>query len=183
MSIIRGKRPKAQFYLLRNSIAADSRLSWGARGLLIFLLTKPDDWRVSVAHLVTQTAGARIASGRDAVYALLAELIEAGYIERRQAHVGGRLAEVEYVVHEDAAQHPANPEAVQLPGKQHPANPTLQITEVNQGQKNHTKTKCNENSVAKDRVIARRIEAREQRMREDMSAELAARGKCSGVAA
>lgn len=96
MTIIRSPRPDAGWYALDRRIAEDSRLSWAARGLLVFLLTKPDHWRVSVAHLVTQGN-----LGRDAVRGLLRELIEAGYITRVEARTtGGEFGGPVYFVHE-----------------------------------------------------------------------------------
>lgn len=101
MSIVRAPRPKSGFYILDKKIAEDDRLSWAARGLLIFLLVKPDNWRVSVEHLRKQTESARIATGRDGVYALLLELEQAGYIRREQARdEEGRMAAAEYLVSE-----------------------------------------------------------------------------------
>ncbi len=100
MNIRRAPRPKSNFYLLYKRISEDRRLSWGARGLLIYLLGKPDDWEVSVAHLVKETEGAgRRRSGRDAVYAMLRELESAGYIQRRQERTDdGTFAPVSYIV-------------------------------------------------------------------------------------
>ena len=100
MNIRRAQRPKSNFYLLYKRISEDRSLSWGARGLLIYLPGKPDDWEVSVAHLVKETEGAgRRRSGRDAVYALLRELESAGYIQRRQERTDdGTFAPVSCIV-------------------------------------------------------------------------------------
>jgi hypothetical protein len=102
VSIIRAPRPESAFYTLDKRISEDARLSWAARGLLIFLLGKPDHWSVSVEHLRKQTEGARIKTGRDGVYALLAELQAAGYIQRRpqRRDSAGHLAEADYMVSE-----------------------------------------------------------------------------------
>ena len=102
MNIRRAPRPKSNFYLLDKRISEDRRLSWAARGLLIYLLGKPDDWEVSVAHLVKETEGAGSRrSGRDAVYSLLRELESAGYIKRRQERTDdGGFAKVSYIVSE-----------------------------------------------------------------------------------
>ncbi len=103
MSITRAPRPEADFYVLSKGISEDVRLSWAARGLLVFLLGKPDHWRVSVAHLVGETAECTgKSSGRDGVYAILTELVTVGYIARSQSRQAGRLGEAEYVVHEVA---------------------------------------------------------------------------------
>jgi len=57
----------------------DERLSWKARGLLAYLLSKPDNWSVIVAHLVKQAP-----DGRSAVMAGLQELETAGYLVRKR---------------------------------------------------------------------------------------------------
>lgn len=142
MSITRSPRPESDFYVLSKGISEDTRLSWAARGLLIFLLGKPDHWRVSVAHLVGETSGCiGKSSGRDGVYAILGELVSVGYIERSQSRQAGRLAEAEYIVSEIAKPpRRENPVTVDLPrtaspdtAKPGPADPTLVKTDVEQG--------------------------------------------------
>lgn len=66
------------YVVLQNSVLTDSRLSWKARGLLGYLLTKPNDWRVIVAHLVTQSEE----DGRASVTTAIAELEKFGYLKR-----------------------------------------------------------------------------------------------------
>lgn len=51
----------------------DVRLSWGARGLFVFLWDLPRGWRPNVKHL--QTMGT---DGRDAVASRLRELVAVG---------------------------------------------------------------------------------------------------------
>lgn len=77
-------------------------MSWAARGLLIFLLTKPDNWRISPAHLVAETKSAiGKKSGRDNVYSLLNELICAGYISRKEIRdESGKIDELDYIISE-----------------------------------------------------------------------------------
>ena len=98
MSIIRGERPQSNYYVLSRNISEDKRLGWAARGLLVYLLGKPDHWKVSVAALVNETAEAGTKSGRDTVYKLLNELIDAGYIERRQVSNDGKFGGIDYIV-------------------------------------------------------------------------------------
>lgn len=101
MSIIRAPRPESNFYLLNKTISEDKRISWAARGLLVFLLGKPDHWQVSVNHLRNETKECSRPTGRDGVYSILEELINAGYIERAQMRAeGGKLAQTSYVVSE-----------------------------------------------------------------------------------
>lgn len=102
MSIRRAPRPETRFYTLDKSISEDPRLSWAARGVLIFLLGKPDNWEVSVKHLISQTANAiGKASGRDGVRVVLKELEQAGYLVADYARSeGGAFAGMAYTVHE-----------------------------------------------------------------------------------
>lgn len=143
MSIRRGPRPETKFYTLDKSISEDARLSWGARGLLIFLLGKPDNWEVSVKHLINQTQDAiGKASGRDAVRVILKELEQAGYlvadIARNEA---GGFAGMAYTVNEipdtvePETEKPSTepPETENpAPGEPGPANPHLIKTDNNQ---------------------------------------------------
>lgn len=101
MGIYRKARPTDNFYLLDKNISEDGRLSWGARGLLIFLLGKPDHWRVSTSHLVKQTEGSAKPAKRDAVRALLSELIDAGYVVREPVRdENGAFKGTDYAVSE-----------------------------------------------------------------------------------
>lgn len=137
MSIIRAPRPQSNFYLLDKRISEDKRLSWAARGLLVYLLGKPDNWKVSVQALVNETALAYKSTGRDAVYNLLSELQQAGYAHRRQMRLtSGLMGEIEYHISEEPL--PENPEAAPLPEKPDTADPdtvkpTLVSTDEKQG--------------------------------------------------
>lgn len=130
--IVRGVRPEGNFYVLSKAISEDGRLSWAARGLLVYLLGKPDHWQVSPAALVNETKGSAKATGRDGVYSLLSELITAGYVVRSQARGdGGVLGATTYIVNE--APLPAFPDtAAPLTPLPHTANPTVVSIELKQ---------------------------------------------------
>src|SRR5438132_1119565 len=100
--IRRCPRPTTGYYVISNEVSSDPRLSWPARGMLTYLLAKPDHWAVSVANLVNQTTEAvGIPSGRDAVYTVLRELMITRYIKRVQKRrEDGTMAGVEYIVSE-----------------------------------------------------------------------------------
>lgn len=140
MSIIRAPRPEGNFYLLDKAISEDSRLSWAARGLLVYLLGKPDHWKVSPAHLRAETCNSAKPTGRDGIYGLLDELIKAGYVKREQPRSeSGVLGEVTYIVSESplpASPYPAEP----LPARPLPANPTLVSIEDKQVLKEQVST-------------------------------------------
>lgn len=140
MSIIRAPRPEANFYMLNKAISEDARLSWAARGLLVFLLGKPDHWEISVAHLRAETSSSAKPTGRDGVYGLLQELINAGYVARRQERSDtGALGEINYIVSETPlpdSPYPATP----YPAQPYPANPTLVSIEGKQVLKKPVRT-------------------------------------------
>ena len=88
---------RKNFTILSNVTLADERLSWEARGLLVYLLSKPDHWRVSVKHLVKISPNC----GRVKTYRILKELEDCGYLTQEQIHdEGGKFGEMERVVHE-----------------------------------------------------------------------------------
>lgn len=117
MSIIRAPRVQSNFYILDKRISEDRRLSWAARGVLIFLLGKPDHWKVSIQNLINETEEADPHSRRDAIYRILRELEKIGYVSRLQPkRDDGSFAEVDYLVGETGTPLTEIPEAVPLTG-------------------------------------------------------------------
>jgi hypothetical protein len=66
---------KNKFTTLSNKLAQNNALSLRARGLMLYLLSLPDDWKVHVNHLVKI-----MLEGRDAILSSLKELKQAGYV-------------------------------------------------------------------------------------------------------
>lgn len=138
--IKRAKRPESNFYILNKEISEDSTLTWAARGMLIFLLGKPDNWDISIQALVNETKKSRKQSGRDAVYAIIEELKEAGYITRYQPRLdGGKMGEVvSYVSESKGLPLTANPfTAEPLSVNPFTGNPTLISNDLNNDLKNN----------------------------------------------
>jgi len=67
------------FTVLDNQVVNDPAMSFGAKGLLAFILSKPDHWRTDRDHLARQGP-----DGEKAVRALLRELEQAGYLTRQR---------------------------------------------------------------------------------------------------
>lgn len=83
------------YYLATRASAQDKSISYEALGMLQYLLSKPNDWRVQPKDLVREGCGIT------KVYKLLKELIAAGYIERiYNRDEMGRVLSVEYAVDE-----------------------------------------------------------------------------------
>ena len=72
ITIIRNRR-RSRFVSIDQKAVDDERLSWAARGLLHYLLARPDDWKVLVKDL--QRRGDL---KRDGIYGLLKELRNTG---------------------------------------------------------------------------------------------------------
>ncbi len=80
-------RKTGNFSVINNTGLQDERLSWGARGILAYLLSKPDDWQVRTLDLIASSP-----AGRDAVLHILRELEVGGYLHRlRVRSEGGRF--------------------------------------------------------------------------------------------
>lgn len=137
--ITRAPRPTSNFYLLDKAISEDKRLSWAARGMLVFLLGKPDNWTVSPAALVNETASASRCMGRDGVYAVLKELKDVGYLRTVGNRTdGGTFAGADYMVSESpCAEYPdsvVSPHTdLPYPVQPYPANPPQVSTDLKQG--------------------------------------------------
>ncbi len=96
MSVIRITKQK-NFSIISNIPLNDSTLSFKAKGIWAYLMSKPDDWYVRIKHLATASL-----DRRDAVYSGIGELVKSGYMERVQLRDDtGKMSGVEYHVHEE----------------------------------------------------------------------------------
>lgn len=95
MSIIRSER-RNRFTTISNCVFANNQLSFQAMGMLTYILSKPDNWRVSPTQLITVTKNTAKKTARDGVYAILKELRETGFILREKLSTG----ETNYIVYD-----------------------------------------------------------------------------------
>ena len=72
--VIRVRKRPNNFVMIDKTFLEDERLSFKAKGILAYLLSKPDNWKVIVGNLVKYSK-----DGKSAVYAGLKELKECGY--------------------------------------------------------------------------------------------------------
>ena len=90
------KQHRTHYTVVDNALIEDQLLSWKAKGLLIYLLSKPDGWKVRMGHLVS--AGTL---GREGVRGILSELEDQGYIVRLGGlRTGGKFDGPDVEVHE-----------------------------------------------------------------------------------
>jgi len=93
------------FVMMDKRIFANTSLSWKAKGILGYLLSKPDDWVIRISDLIKQST-----DGRDAVYSGVKELRKAGYVELVDVrNESGKIISWEYLVYEEP-QNPTEPE-------------------------------------------------------------------------
>ncbi|QFT55599.1 helix-turn-helix domain-containing protein [Microbulbifer sp. THAF38] len=137
--IRRGARPSSNYLVVANSVVCDRRISFAASGLLLHLLSKPDDWEVSAAALAREAQ-----EGRDRIYKLLNELIDAGYCERivRRSD-GGKILGTDYEI-SDTPRDSQEPLEEPLPEKPDTVNPdTVSPYTVNPTQQSKEYNKVN----------------------------------------
>ena len=100
MAIIRSNR-QTNYTVIDNRVFADHQLSFAAMGLLGYLLSKPDNWQVSVNQLIGTTEGTEKQSKRDAVLKMLDELKAKGFVQMKRKAEGG----VDYIVFDSPQSH------------------------------------------------------------------------------
>ena len=100
MSIIRTKSPH-RFTIVSNELLAESNpMSWEATGLLIYLLSKPDNWQVSIAALTNIGK-----CGKNKIESILKELKRLGYVVGKRRSSG----KYNYYVYDTPQTPQANP--------------------------------------------------------------------------
>ena len=103
---IRRVARRDRFVIVDIRAVDDASLSWAARGLLVYLLARPDDWMVLVNQLA-KCGNLR----RDGIYTLLRELRNAGYVRYlRKRDAQGRMRGGEYLISEVSLRRPDSPD-------------------------------------------------------------------------
>ena len=83
------------YFQFRRATAQDRALTFEARGMLAYILSKPDHWKVQPSDLEQQCK-------KSVVYRVLGELIKHGYIDRQQERDDKKkIIAWHYIVHEE----------------------------------------------------------------------------------
>jgi len=93
MSILE-KDFKSNFTQIPNSVLNDKTLSYKAKGLFAFMVSKPDKWEFSLNGLVSQSK-----ETRQSILNIMNELIESGYMTKIKNRINGRQATNNYKLH------------------------------------------------------------------------------------
>ncbi len=166
MSIIRVKKDRNNPYLIMNKTGLnDKRLSLKAKGLLCYLLSKPDNWYVNTNEIVSNST-----NGRESVWSTMKELIKFGYMYRHKfRNSNGSFYNYNYLVFESPKSLKSiltttQPDSA-FPSLDNPSldNPTLLINKTKLNNKTPLTTlynKSNNVNVAQDDLCQK--ESREQ---------------------
>jgi hypothetical protein len=109
------------YSVISNALIQNSNLSWEARGVMCYLLSKPDNWKVRVSDLVS--------SGKCKLYGIrtiLAELEGEGYITRRRFRSEDGTYHCETEVRETPRQASADPSTMDRSTVDSPAVESVQ---------------------------------------------------------
>lgn len=145
MSVVKVRIQK-DFTVLYNGVLENPRLSFKAKGLWAYCMSRPDNWQFHVSHLATISK-----DGTDAVYSALKELEKEGLIEKTQKNEGGSFGPVDYIIY-------PYPQEIQIilplrdfPETENPQteNPALTRTDL--------KPSIEEDIVLSDPLVASRI--------------------------
>lgn len=97
MPIIRIQKRENPYVQIDRAAIEDNRLSWRSRGILAYLLSKPDTWCINVFDIVNHGT-----EGRDAVQKSLKELKQFGYAKLQTTRdEKGRVTGKEWVITEE----------------------------------------------------------------------------------
>ncbi|MBZ0262979.1 MAG: MarR family transcriptional regulator [Hyphomicrobiales bacterium] len=90
------RKHTGSFAMIPNATADDERLAADTLGTLVYLLAKPEDWKVIVADIRR-----RFGIGRNRVYQIIRELEAAGYVQRAQNRAErSRWGVAEYIIYD-----------------------------------------------------------------------------------
>ena len=132
--IVRIHKQRGDFSVVPSAPLNDASLTWEARGMHAYLVSKPDGWQISMVDLIKQSP-----AGRDKTRRILRELTGAGYVKRtRRQQEDGTFA-WDSVVYEQPdletaapnplpSQGPTDEPSTGFPSMVHPSmeNPSIQ---------------------------------------------------------
>ena len=143
------------YTMIRNAAMNDSDLSWKAKGILAYLMTLPEDWKVYVNELTNHAKDGKEATGNG-----IKELIKSGYIIRKRTHDEvGKFSGYDYEVSDEKFKNTVSRFAVNgkpVNGETVNGKPATNNKELNKGitkQKNNKKEKANNEKLKPEKYL------------------------------
>lgn len=96
MSIFKVKKKTRDFTIISNKAINDKRLSFKARGVLFYLLSKPDNWETRITDIINSSDK----DGEVAIKNALKELRNLGYAKLVRGEFNGKLGSF-YEIYEE----------------------------------------------------------------------------------
>ena len=95
MAIVKIKKKENPYVQIDKQGIEDNKLSWGATGLLTYLIGRPDNWSINITHLATVKT-----DKRDSTRKFLNELREFNYCHYFESRKSGKVVETTYLIFE-----------------------------------------------------------------------------------
>lgn len=88
---------KKNYTVVNNQILGDSSISWKAKGIWLYAMSRPDDWNFNLEDIINQST-----DGRESVRSALLELKNAGYLIKNTQvkDEKGQFTKVEWIFFE-----------------------------------------------------------------------------------
>lgn len=100
MATFRAIKESGNFVTVHKNFIHDSKLTFKSKGILLYLLSRPDDWQIYESEILKHTN-----DGKDSLKSGIKELEEIGYVVRtRKRNDKGHLNGYEYLVYEHPIQ-------------------------------------------------------------------------------
>lgn len=137
MSIVRVEKRDHPYVQIDKRCLEDTRLSWKSKGILAYLLSRPDDWTVMFEQLKKVST-----DGKSAIRSAFKELVEFGYCDRQtlqKIDEDGKsiLMGSEYVIYEVPKKR--DPETFEVEKPRGPENRTLKGSNTTNNETNTNK--------------------------------------------
>ena len=147
MAIIRITKTK-NFVTISNAVFSDKTISFKAKGILAYLLAKPNDWQVYIEQLAKASI-----DGREAVTSGINELIEAGYIYREKViDEKGRFGGMEYFIYEDKLQNQSEKPITEKPISDIPISENATLLNTDYTKTERTKTEIHTHTQRTEKI-------------------------------
>jgi len=135
--IVRTHR-SSHYVTLGLTAVEDPRLSYKAKGLHTYLISRPPEWKIYYHDLL-----ARATDGKDSVTSGIKEIKKYGYLRIKLVREKGRIIGTVWHVYEEPQTESAEPPCPENPdaGNPYPENPQQSIYTSNNNKQNTTTTK------------------------------------------